>query len=795
MKVSESWLREWVNPQIDTAALVAQVTMAGLEVDAIEPVAGEFSGVIVGEIVAVDQHPDADKLRVCRVKGHPDGEQQVVCGAPNARLGIKVPFATVGAVLPGNFKIKKAKLRGVESFGMLCAQSELEAGDDDSGLWELPAGAPIGADLRDCLQLDDQVLELDLTPNRGDCLSVRGLAREVGVLNQLEVSHIELPKVPVTANEQLPVRLQAPAACPIYVGRVITAIDARAPSPDWLVEKLRRSGIRSIDAVVDVTNYVLLELGQPLHAFDRQQIRGGINVRFAEAGEKIVLLNEQELTLRDDTLLIADDEGPLAVAGIMGGQGSAVTERTQSIFLESAFFTPLAIAGKARSYGLHTDASHRYERGVDYQLQLLAIERATELLLNIVGGQAGPLIQTVDEQCKPQRKTVRLNRARLEQGLCLDLQTVDVPAMLQRLGLVMVEQNDAAWTFEVPSFRFDIEIEEDLLEEVARIYGYDRLPTRPVTFTTELQPHSETRTPLQALKHLLCARGFQEIITYSFIDPKLHEAVMGGKAVTLRNPISADMASMRTSLLPGLLHTLSHNLKRQHTRAKLFEVGMVFEPVGDSAADVKQEVKVAGLLCGSATAPSWANATREADFFDLKGDLEVLFAQTAKGRQLEFVITEQYSHLHPGQCADILLDGERVGCVGALHPSTGKALGLSKPVFLFECCAPSVLQAAIPKFAPLSRQPEMTRDLAVLVDKKSRVADLGRSIRKSAGDVLKDLKLFDVYSGEGIDPQRKSIAFSLTFQDRSRTLTDEEVSASMAAVVQGLEEEFGASLR
>lgn len=795
MKVSESWLREWVNPDIDTAQLVAQVTMAGLEVDAVEPVAGTFSGVIVGEITAAEQHPDADKLRVCRVQGHPDGEMQVVCGAPNARVGLKVPFATVGAVLPGDFKIKKAKLRGVESFGMLCAQTELQAGDDDGGLWELPADAPVGTDIRECFQLDDQVLELDLTPNRGDCLSVRGLAREVGVLNQVDVAGLPGSTVAVTVDTQLPVTLSAPEACPIYVGRAITGIDPGQPSPQWLVEKLRRSGIRSIDAVVDVTNYVLLELGQPMHAFDLQKVSGCIDVRFAKNGEKIRLLNEQDVTLRDDTLVIADDKGALAVAGIMGGELSAVGPQTRDIFLESAFFTPVAIAGKARSYGLHTDSSHRFERGVDYELQAQAIERATQLLLDIAGGQAGPLVKAEAEEYKPKAKTVSLTKERLESGLSLDWHKVDVPSILRRLGLVLVEENAEGWELGVPSFRFDISIEEDLLEEVARIYGYDRLPTRPMTFTTHLKPHSETRTPLATLKQILVARGFQEVITYSFIDPKLHQSVMGGEAVALRNPISADMASMRTSLVPGLLQTLTHNLKRQHTRAKLFEVGMVFRPEGDKVSDVRQQSHIAGLMSGSATTAGWASQARPADFFDIKGDVEAVLAQTVKGRVVRFVASAAYPHLHPGQCADIFVDDTRVGCVGALHPSTSKALGFNKPVFLFECQTEAVLQASLPVFTPLSRQPEVTRDLAVVVDKKSCVADLDRSIRKAAGDVLKDLKLFDVYSGEGIDPQRKSLAFSLTFQDRSRTLTDEEVNASMAAVVKGLEDEFGASLR
>lgn len=794
MKISEAWLREWVNPNISTSDLVAQLTMAGLEVDSVEAAAAPFSGVIVGEILSAEPHPDAEKLRVCQVKGHPDGVLQVVCGAANARPGIRIPFATIGAELPGDFKIKKAKLRGVESFGMLCAQTELQLGEDDSGLWELPADAPVGTDLREYLNLDDSLIEIDLTPNRGDCLSIRGLAREVGVLNGLAVKFPNLPQIAPHCDQTFAVEIKAVEECPTYAGRVIRNIDISRPSPLWLREKLRRSGIRSIDPVVDVTNYVLLELGQPMHAFDLQTLVGAISVRLANEEETLKLLNDQEVKLRSDTLVIADQAKALAIAGVMGGSASAVGETTRTIFLESAFFTPAAIAGKARSYGLHTDSSHRFERGVDHQLQVTAIERATELLLSIVGGEAGPVVLVQNQNSLPPLRTVYLRRARLESGLGLSENQVDAVSILKRLGLTLESETAEGWQFQIPTYRFDIAIEEDLLEEVARVYGYDRLPTRPMSFATHLDAHSEATTSLADAKQHMASRGYREVITYSFVDPKVHATLFPQEeAVVLKNPISADMSSMRTSLLPGLLQTLTYNLNRQQSSARLFEAGMVFDTSASSL--LAQYSRIGGLIYGSLRSQNWAEKSRDVDFFDAKGDVETLITFAAHGRAVRYVPWPNSELLHPGQAAKIYLDNEYVGYVGALHPLKQKALDLSKPVFVFELTLAELLVARLPRFQPLSRFPEVSRDVAVLVDKAVCVADLDGSIRKTAGDVLKNLKLFDVYSGEGIDPKRKSLAFSLTFQHSSRTLKDEEVNASMAAVIDCLEREFGANLR
>ncbi len=798
MKFSESWLREWVNPNIETDELVSQLTMAGIEIDGIEAAAGEFCGVVVAEILSVEPHPDAEKLRVCIVKGHADGDKQIVCGAKNARTGIKIPFATIGAVLPEGFKIKKAKLRGVESFGMLCGQTELQAGDDDSGLWELPNDAPVGEDLRKYLNLDDSILELDLTPNRGDCLSIRGLAREVGVLNQCEVTEQEVVPVVAAIEDRFPVALSADGACPCYAGRVIRGVDVGSKTPLWMIEKLRRGGIRSIDAVVDVTNYVLLELGQPMHAFDLDTLKSGVKVRFAGTEEKLVLLNDQTIELKQGSLVIADETGPIALAGIMGGASTAVSGSTNDLFLEAAFFDPIAIAGKARSYGLHTDSSHRFERGVDSQLQIKAMERATQLLLDIAGGRAGPISYSELPEYKPEVKSVHLTKDRLIKGLSLDLALLDVSEILTRLGLTIVSEDELGWHLDVPSYRFDIDIEEDLLEEVARIYGYDKLPTRPLMFSSVLESHTEIKTPLSAIKRNLVGRGYQEVITYSFIDPKAHNVIHPDiKAIQLKNPISADMSSMRVSLVSGLMQSLQYNFKRQHVQAKLFEAGMVFIPnLHGEVSETIQKRLIAGVISGSVHEASWAEASRDADFYDIKGDLENTLSACAFGASVAFEkLNDAPAHLHPGQAARVSIEGVDVGYVGALHPSLQKTMGFTKSVYLFECEVDLISEAKLPKFSPLSKHPEVSRDLAVLVDKQCCVADIDTAIRKAAGSVLKQLTLFDVYSGEGIDTERKSLAFSLTFQHPLQTLKDDEINASMSSVINSLESQFNASLR
>ncbi|WP_334078550.1 phenylalanine--tRNA ligase subunit beta [Microbulbifer sp. M83] len=791
MKFSNAWLREWVNPQLSAQELADQVTMAGLEVDGIEPVAGDFTGVVVGEILACEQHPDADKLRVCTVAGHPEGEMQVVCGAPNARAGIKIPFALVGAKLPGDFKIKKAKLRGVESFGMLCAQTELELGEDSDGIWELPADAPTGTDLREYLQLDDVAIEVDLTPNRSDCLGIAGIAREVGVLNRCPVEGPAIEPVAATIDDSLPVSLMAGDACPRYVGRVIRNIDVSATTPLWMQERLRRAGLRSIDPVVDVTNYVLLELGQPMHAFDLAKLDGGIKVRLAEQGEKLTLLDGQEVTLNDGTLLITDDSKPLAMAGIMGGEESSVTGQTRDIFLESAFFSPLAIAGKARSYGLHTDSSHRFERGVDYRLQEKAVERATQLLLDIVGGEPGPVHLRELNDAMPAERHITLRRARVESGLGVQIADDEIIDILTRLGLEKIDQDDAGWTFLAPSFRFDLAIEADLLEELARVYGYNRIPSISFSAALDILPEHEVELDGTALEQTLLARGYHEAITFSFIDRE-SAALFDPKAepVALQNPISADLAVMRTSLIPGLCKALQYNLNRQQERVRLFETGLRFVP----GTDLQQQPMLAGLVYGTRQAESWTGGKDWVDFYDIKADVEALLAETNAADEFRFVAGE-HPALHPGQCARILRGEREVGVLGALHPQLQKQLDLPKAAFVFELDLDAIGEARLPAFSPLSRFPAVRRDLALLIDADVQAANLVETAAETAGEMLTDLKIFDVYQGEGIDFNRKSVAMGLTFQHPSRTLNDEEITAAVDAVVKQLEQKYNASLR
>ncbi|KJK19105.1 phenylalanine--tRNA ligase subunit beta [Pseudomonas sp. 2(2015)] len=790
MKFSEKWLRGWVNPQVSRDDLVARLSMAGLEVDSVTPAAGQFSGIIVGEVLSTEQHPDADKLRVCQVS---NGSEtfQVVCGAPNVRPGLKIPFAMIGAELPGDFKIKKAKLRGVESNGMLCSAAELQISEENDGLLELAADAPVGIDIRVYLDLDDASIEIGLTPNRGDCLSLAGLARDVGALYDVPVTRPQVPAVAATHDEVRPVEVLAPAACPRYLGRVIRNVDLTRPTPLWMVERLRRSDLRSIDAAVDITNYVMLELGQPMHAFDLAEINGGIRVRMAEEGEKLVLLDGQEVTLRPDTLVIADHSRALAIAGVMGGEHSGVAAGTRDIFLESAFFEPISVAGKARSYGLHTDASHRYERGVDSQLAREAIERATGLLLEIVGGEAGPVIDVTSEAHLPKVAPVTLRAERLTQMLGMEMASAEVEQLLNGLGL-KTTAGEGQWQVEVPSHRFDISLEVDLIEELARLYGYNRLPVRYPQARLAPQAKAEARGELPALRRLLVARGYQEAITYSFIDPKLFELFSPGvEPLLLANPISNDMAAMRASLWPGLVKSLQHNLNRQQDRVRMFESGLRF--VGQ-LGDLKQQPMLAGVVCGSRLPEGWANGRDSIDFFDVKADVEAVLGFSGSLAEFTFV-AGKHPALHPGQTARIERDGREVGYLGAIHPELAKTLGLDRPVYVFELILGEVAEGRLPKFSELSKFPEVRRDLALVAGRDVASSSVLEVIRDNAGEWLTDLRLFDVYQGKGIDPDRKSLAVGLTWQHPSRTLNDEEVNTATQNILTSLEQRLNTTLR
>lgn len=789
MKFSEQWLREWVKPEITTDELVAQVTMAGLEVDGVEPVAAEFSGVVVGEINSAVQHPDADKLRVCEVS---DGSEvfQVVCGAPNARPGIKVPFAKVGAVLPGNFKIKKAKLRGVESFGMLCAESELGMAESSEGLMELHADAPVGEDLRNYLALDDVTIEVDLTPNRSDCLSVAGLAREVGVLNKVAVTAPEVSAVAAEIDSTFPVRVEASEGCPKYLGRVIKGVNVGADTPLWMKEKLRRCGLRSIDPAVDVTNYILLEMGQPMHAFDLGKLDGAIVVRKAKSEEALTLLDGQEVALRDDTLVIADENKALAIAGVMGGEDSGVSSDTQDIFLECAFFSPIEIAGKARSYGLHTDSSHRFERGVDYGLQHQAMERATQLLLDIVGGQAGPVQEVCDTSAMPVDRQVSLRKAKLSSLLGADIPDTEVEDILTRLGLSLIEKDEQSWTFSVPSYRFDISIEPDLVEEVGRIFGYNNLPKTYPEAAMRLSPDNEADHSINALVDKLVALGYQEAITYSFVDKAIQDQLNPDVAsIALANPISSDMAVMRTSLWTGLLQAASHNQKRQQPRAKLFETGLKFE---DISGEIVQTRMLAGVVYGRVENENWCNDKRALDFFDVKADLESLLLPIDASVSFE---KGEHSALHPGQTAQIIKAGEVIGYLGAIHPKLQKTLDLNGPVYLFELCLEKMVKGQVPSFTQVSKFPEVRRDLAIVIKNEVPFKDIEAIVSDNAGEHLSDLKVFDVFSGGNLADNERSVAVAMIWQRTDRTLNDDEVTSWFEQIVSALAEKFDARLR
>ncbi|MDA1350985.1 MAG: phenylalanine--tRNA ligase subunit beta [Proteobacteria bacterium] len=793
MKFSESWLRQSVNPSISTEDMVAQVTMAGLEVESVEAAAPSMSGVVVGEIVSIEQHPDADKLRVCQVSGG-GAQTQVVCGAPNARVGIKVPFAVVGAKLPGDFNINKAKLRGVESFGMLCSQTELQLGDDDSGLWELPSDASVGSDLIEYLDLNDNIIEVDLTPNRGDCLSIRGLAREVGVLNQEAVIQQACAPVAATIADKVKVTLEAPDACARYVGRVIRGLDLSQPTPQWMQEQLRRSGVRSLGPAVDVTNYVLLELGQPMHAFDLAKIDGDIRVRMGR-DEKVRLLDDSEVTVDTSTLVIADQDKVLAMAGIMGGAESSVGDNTSDILFESAWFNPLAIAGKARNYGKHTDSSHRFERGVDSELQVAAIERATALILDICGGNPGPVSITESAEHLPTAIIIRLRDKRLSQQLGVVIATVDVDDMLTRLGLTLVERTDSASTWIAPSWRFDLAIEQDLVEEVARIYGYNNLPTSTPTMALKLEPNPENTQGISLFRAQLVSRGYQEVITYSFVDPGLQKTIEPDLVVVpLINPISADMSVMRTSLWPGLLKSAVYNLNRQQSRVRIFEVGQCFVSSDKGDVSLSQNTMLAGLLCGSRSPTGWTAGKEKVDFYDIKGDIEGLLGLTGLKGTFSF---DAASHpaLHPGQCAQISRNGQSVGWVGQLHPRIQSSLGIDSGVYLFQVDASKIAEVRIPIHKEVSKFPEVKRDLAFFVEAAVEAQTLIDHANSVAGDLLISLKLFDVYQSKDVENKGKSIALGLTFQHSSRTLTDEEVSQAVDRVIAELSTRCKAQLR
>ena len=792
MQFSEQWLRTFVDPQLDSAELGHLLTMAGLEVEEAVPVAPAFSGVVVAHIVEAEKHPNADKLKLCKVDAGTGELLQIVCGAPNAAAGMKVPCAKVGAVLPGDFAIKAAKLRGVESFGMLCSARELGLSEDHAGLYVLPEDAVVGTDIRDHLGLDDTLFTIKLTPNRADCLSLSGVAREVAALTGAPLHLAAIDAVTPTVDHRRAIVLDAPAACPRYCGRILKGVDARARTPEWMVRRLARSGIRAISALVDVTNYVMLELGQPLHAFDDAKLHGAIHVRLPQAGEQVVLLNEQSVTPAPDTLLIADETRPLALAGIMGGEYSGITLETRDVFLESAFFAPDAIAGRARAHGFSSDASHRYERGVDFELARSAIERATRLILDICGGEAGPVEEAIVRAALPVRAAVRLRPARARRVLGITLTDDAICVLLQRVHLQAARAGED-FLVTPPSWRFDIEIEEDLIEELARLHGYDNIPAVAPQGSLMMLPSSEHSRPVWALRHLMAARGYQEVVNFAFVEEAWERDFCANEnPIRLANPIASQLSVMRSSLIPGLAGNLATNRKRQIDRVRVFEVARVFERKadGEPVRGFHQVMSLAALAAGPAVAEQWGETARNVDFYDIKGDLEALFAP----RRLEF---ERLSHpaLHPGRAATVRLDGHSIGIVGELHPVWVQRYDLGSAPVVFEVALDAALAARVPAYAEVSRMPAVIRDLALVVGVEVAAARVVEVLKSAAPAIVHEIALFDVYHGKGIDPDKKSLAFRVLMQDTQRTLEEAEVEAAVSALVGQAESQLGARLR
>lgn len=789
MRCSESWLREWVNPDLTRDELCTSLTMAGLEVEEITPAAKEFTHVVIGQVLKIAKHPDAERLQVCEVDTGKE-KLQIVCGAENVREGMKAPVALINAVLPDKTLIKQTEIRSVSSQGMLCSASELGLSEESQGLLELPSDAPVGTELKSYLKLDDYVIDISITPNRGDCLSIKGMAREISALTGSPLLKKNSDnEIKPAFTEKFPVLVEDKKSCPVYMGREIRAIKADAQTPAWLKEKLRRSGIRSINAAVDVTNYVMLELGQPMHAFDLDKIHQKISIRKSRSGERIALLDGTEKELDDETLVIADNESPLAIAGVMGGMDSSVTLLTHNIFLESAFFTPETVARQRQYYNLNSDSAYRFERGVDYALQKQALDRAAQLILEIAGGQAGPAIEVIHQPDLPAQKIIVLPQEKIAKVLGVIIPENEVENIFHALQFDFKKENKH-WSVIVPSFRFDITLPEDLIEEIARLYGYDKIPEH--VLKANLQTTQEGQKDLSAVKNQLRDYGYHEIISYSFIDKKLQTLLdPDQQPCELVNPITADMTVMRTNLWPGLVNTLIYNLSRQQHRVRLFETGTCFIHQGEK---LLQQTRLGGLITGQAFPEQWGETARETDFFDVKGDVQALLSILNKDDQLGFV-PEKHPALHPGQTAGIFYQHKKIGTVGALHPHVLQKLDLSRKVFVYELDISCFNETGLSLFQEISKFPEIRRDLAIVVNQAVPAREIQDTIKVIAGPWLKDIFIFDVYQGKGISPGLKSIALGFILQHPSRTLVDDEVTALVERIVSTLKGKFGAELR
>ena len=791
MKIVESWLREWVDPDLDSKALEHQLTMLGLEVDGVDIEGKGLEGVIVAEVVDVEKHPDADRLSVCKVRAGGEDTIDVVCGAPNVTAGMKSPLAVPGVTLPNGIKLRKSKIRGVVSNGMLCSAIELGLGEESDGIIALADDAPVGMPLIEYLGLPDTVFDLDLTPNRGDCFSVLGVARDVAALTGSALKSPDIEPVAATIEDTLPVEIPLPEGCPSFAGRLIRNIDPAAKSPPWMLERLRRAGLRGISPVVDITNYVMLELGQPLHAYDAARVRGAIRPRLAKQGEKLTLLDEKEVAVNDDTLVIADDSGAIGLAGIMGGLTTAVSDATTDVFFEAAFWPQAFMAGRARSYGMHTDASLRFERGVDFEGQGRAVERATQLLVEIAGGDAGPLVHQVSESNLPRREPITLRRSRVSMLLGLDVADDVVAGVLTRLGLV-VSENERGWDVVAPSYRFDIASEVDLIEEIVRIHGYEAVPETTEIAASPLEPVTESVVDLDRVAATLVARDYEEAITYSFIDARSNAPFAGGDSeLVLSNPISSEMSVMRSSLLPGLVSSAAANIARQQDRVRLFEIGKSFHGTLEAPDEV---LRIAAVASGTALPEQWGAASRAIDFFDIKADLVALFQLAGDAADVSLRPCE-HAAVQPGQAAAVLRGNNEIGIIGKLHPRVAKSLELKRDAYVFEVDALQALASGAPVALPVSRFPVIRRDLAVLVKDEVSGEQLVQAVASAVPELMRDVRIFDIYKGPGIEAGLKSVAISLILQETSRTLTDDDADAAQAAAVQKLRQTFGAELR
>ncbi|MEN9917193.1 MAG: phenylalanine--tRNA ligase beta subunit [Pseudomonadota bacterium] len=790
MKLSEQWLREWVNPDLTVKQLAEQMTLAGLEVASIHPVAGLFNKVLVGEVLSVAAHPDASRLQVCVVNIGSEPNLQIVCGAKNCRAGLKVAVAQVGAQLPNEIVIKEAKLRGVVSQGMLCSGNELGFTEtsQENGILELPVDAPLGKDLREYLQLNDHCLDVHLTPNRGDCLSVKGLARDIAAITQQTFSEPRIVKQPAVIEDKIKINVVATEACPQYVGRIIRNINTQAKTPLWMQERLRRSGLRSIHPVVDVTNYVMLELGQPLHAFDLKKINHEISVRYAKAQEPITLLDGKNVELDSSTLVIADKSQVLAIAGVMGGLDSAVTPQTQDIFLESAFFTPACIAGRARQYALTTDSAYRFERGVDPAITVSAIERATQLLTDIVGGQAGPIIQV--QSTVYAQTTITFRPAQLKKFLGFSLDEEAIQRIFSRLGIYVQDKNQQVWQVIPPTWRFDLSLAVDLIEELARIYGYQHIPVSLANSRLTFAAQAETQLSLTRVQDLLIDRGYHETINYSFTEPKLQQTLVPDlTSICLLNPISSELSVMRTSLWPGLLNTLRYNQQRQQLSCRFFETGMCFQVHKEK---LEQREYLAAVASGQSLPEQWGVTNTPLDFFTLKSDLEALLSLTAK-HDVRFM-PGTHPALHPGLSSNLQRDGKIIGYLGALHPKIITELDLIGPVFCFEIETATINTRELPQFKAYSKFPMVRRDISFWIDEKYPAQTVLELVKHEAGELLQRCFFFDVYFSAQ-EPQKRSLALALCWQHPTRTLVDAEVEDWMQKIIAQLKQSFAIQLR